>query len=278
MVILLHVLLSTDPQIVLESAESVDNEISNLSRREFCVLSGSTIAAMVIGSACSSIGSAMIGNDGRLTARPRSNVKTSQTGQIMLGIDKERDAILQIPKNAGPSPLPLLVMLHGATQNAERMFRYLGSTHEEAGIAVLAPNSRDTTWDAIRHREFGEDVPYLNRALERVFETVAVDPKRVSLGGFSDGASYALSLGLINGDFFHSVVAFSPGFVIRGDLHGHPRIFISHGTHDHILPIDDCGRRIAGRLKEYGYDVTFREFDGDHEIPTGVAREGLSWV
>ena len=277
MVILRQVIYPQITQIVLESALSVDKEVSNFSRREFCVLSGSTIASMALGSACDSIGGAVIGSDGRLTARPRKDVKTSQTGQIMLGLDRERDAILQIPKNA-QSPLPLFVMLHGATQNAERMFRYLGTTHEEAGIAVLAPNSRDTTWDAIRHQDFGEDVEYLNRALERVFETTAIDPARVSLGGFSDGASYALSLGLINGDFFKSVVAFSPGFVIRGDLHGQPRIFISHGTHDHILPIDDCGRRIAARLKSYGYDFTFREFDGDHEIPSAVAREGLSWV
>jgi phospholipase/carboxylesterase len=46
---------------------------------------------------------------------------------------------------------------------------------------------------------------------------------------------------------------------------------------DHILPIDRCGRRIAAGLKAYGYDVTFREFEGDHEIPAGIAREGLSW-
>jgi len=249
-----------------------------INRREFCVLSGSTIASIALGSACGRIGGPVIGNDGRLTARPHAGVKTSRTGEIKLGLNSERDAILQIPKNAGQSPLPLLVMLHGATQNAERMFRYLGSSHEEAGIAVLAPNSRDTTWDAIGSGEFGEDVKYLNRSLERVFETTAIDPARVSLGGFSDGASYALSLGLINGDFFNSIVAFSPGFVIRGDLHGQPRIFISHGTRDHILPIDGCGRRIAARLKEYGYDVTFREFDGDHEIPADVAREGLSWV
>ena len=114
--------------------------------------------------------------------------------------------------------------------------------------------------------------------LARVFETTAIDPARVSVGGFSDGATYALSLGLINGDFFKSIVAFSPGFVISGEAHGKPRIFISHGTHDHILPIDRCGRRIAGELKRKGYDVTFREFDGDHEIPADVAREGLSHV
>ena len=157
------------------------------------------------------------------------------------------------------------------------MFWYLGSAPEEAGVAVLAPNSRQTTWDAIAG-SFGEDVEFLNRALERTFETVAIDPTRVSVGGFSDGATYALSLGLINGDLFNSVVAFSPGFVIDGTPHGTPRIFISHGTRDHILPIDRCGRRVAASLKSRGYDVTFREFDGDHEIPAGIAREALRWV
>ena len=195
----------------------------------------------------------------------------------MLGMDRERDAVLVLPKTASSSPLPLLVMLHGATQSSEDMFWYLGSTHEEAGVAVLAPNSRDTTWDAVGS-DFGPDVEYLNRALERVFETTAIDPGRMAIGGFSDGASYALSLGLINGDLFNSIVAFSPGFVISGESHGKPRIFISHGTRDHILPIDRCGRRIAADLKDRGYDVTFREFNGDHEIPNDVAREGLQSV
>ena len=195
----------------------------------------------------------------------------------MLGLHNRRDAILQLPQNAMQSSLPLLVMLHGATQSAEDMFWYLGTAHEEAGVAVLAPNSRDTTWDAIQNT-FGEDVEYLNRALERVFELVAIDPARIAIGGFSDGASYGLSLGLINGDLFPSVVAFSPGFTISGTQHGKPRIFISHGTHDRILPIDRCGRRIAASLVSRGYEVSFREFDGDHEIPADIAREGLKWM
>jgi phospholipase/carboxylesterase len=157
------------------------------------------------------------------------------------------------------------------------MFRYLGSTPEEAGVAVLAPNSRDITWDAIRST-FADDVNYLNRALELTFAKVAIDPARMALGGFSDGASYAISLGLINGDLFNNIVAFSPGFVIDGDAHGKPRFFISHGTRDHILPIDSCGRRIAAELKANGFEVNFREFDGDHEIPADVAREALAWI
>ena len=38
-------------------------------------------------------------------------------------------------------------------------------------------------------------------------------------------------------------------------------------------------RKIENALREaLGYEVTFREFDGDHEIPEAVAREGLTWV
>ncbi len=233
--------------------------------------------SVAAGSACSRMGISAFASDGRLTARPRGGVKTTASGQVMLGLHRERDTILQLPKNATQSSLPLLVMLHGATQSAEDMFWYLGTTHEEAGVAVLAPNSRDTTWDAIGG-SFGVDVEHLNRALERVFEIVAIDPARIAIGGFSDGASYALSLGMMNGDLFPSVVAFSPGFVISGTPHGRPRVFISHGTHDRILPIDRCGRRIAASLISRGYDVTFREFDGDHEIPADVALEGLKWI
>jgi phospholipase/carboxylesterase len=248
-----------------------------ITRRNFCALTGSTIASVTLGSSCSRMLSSMP-NDGRLSARPRPDVKTAATGQNPLGLERYRDAVLQIPKNAGQSSLPLLVMLHGATQSAEDMFWYLGSTADEGGVAILAPNSRDTTWDAMGGGSFAEDVNHLNRALERVFEATAIDPARVSVGGFSDGASYALSLGLINGDFFRSIVAFSPGFVISGDIHGRPRVYISHGTYDHILPIDRCGRRIAAVLKDRGYDVTFHEFEGDHEIPADIAREGLLWV
>src|SRR2546429_387045 len=85
--------------------------------------------------------------------------------------------------------------------------------------ASLALSARDTTWDAIT-RSFGPDVDFINRALERVFDSVAIDPARVAVGGFSDGASYGISLGLINGDLFKRVSAFSAGFVIDGAAQG----------------------------------------------------------
>lgn len=250
--------------------------LSNINRREFCCAAAGSVASLIIGNACTRFDSALLA-DGRFTARPHSGVKTTGTGQVTLKVDGDRTAMLHIPQQAKESTLPLLLMLHGATQNAEDMFWYLGNTPDEAGVVVLAPKSQDITWDAIGG-SFSEDMNYLNRALERVFETVAVDPARIAIGGFSDGASYGLSLGLINGDLFNRVIAFSPGFLIDGTPHGKPRIFVSHGTRDHILPIDRCGRRLAANLTAKGYDVTFREFDGDHEIPEAVAREGIKWI
>jgi phospholipase/carboxylesterase len=121
-------------------------------------------------------------------------------------------------------------------------------------------------------------VTFLNRALERVFETVAVDPARIAVGGFSDGATYALSLGMVNGDLFPRVVAFSPGFIVAGTPQGAPRFFLSHGRADPILPIDQCSRAIVPALRTRGYEVTFREFDGGHEVPATVADDAMRWV
>jgi phospholipase/carboxylesterase len=215
--------------------------------------------------------------DGRLAARPGVIVATTATGTDRLEIGGRRDAVLRVPSGAAGGPLPLLVLLHGAGGSGEGMLRRLGSAPDAAGVAVLAPDSRDSTWDAIRSG-FGADIAFLDRALARTFERVAIDPARVAVGGFSDGASYALSLGAINGDLFRKVVAFSPGFMVGGAAHGRPEFFVSHGTADPILPIDRCSRLIVPQLQSRGYKVTFREFDGRHEVPPDIAAEAMRWV
>ena len=253
-----------------------------IDRRTFCGIAAGVLASLATGSACHAPEAqqefpSTLNSDGRISARPRARATASETGTKELGLARGRDAILQLPTKPSTAPLPLLVLLHGAGGSASSVLRRLGSFADESGIAVLAPDSRYSSWDAIRG-DFGPDVSYLNRALERVFEIMAADPARVCIGGFSDGATYAVSLGLINGDLFRRVVAFSPGFVIPGETQGKPRFFISHGTEDKILPIDRCSRVIVSRLQKRGYDVTFREFDGGHEIPAAIAREGMTWM
>jgi predicted esterase len=259
-----------------------------ITRRRFSVVAGSAFASFAFGDGCAVQSEPAAANDGRLTAKPTSAPKGATAGEPRngvttsartraLGLGRGRDAILQLPAKTTSEPLPLFVMLHGAGGSGEGVLRRVATAAEEAGIAVLAPDSRDSTWDAIRDG-FGPDVAFIDRALARVFDTVSVDPARIAVGGFSDGASYALSLGLVNGDLFRRVVAFSPGFIVAGPPQGKPQFFISHGTADEILPIDRCSRVIVPQLQRRGYDVTFKEFDGGHQVPPDIARDAMRWV
>ncbi|HKS04776.1 MAG TPA: hypothetical protein VJR92_00560 [Gemmatimonadaceae bacterium] len=215
---------------------------------------------------------------GRLRARVRPGVRTSISSErsLALGLDTERDALLKVPQDLS-KPLPLLVAFHGAGQSAEWMLNAIALHATAAGVAVLAPYSRSSSWDAIRG-DYGVDVAFIDRALEKTFSTIAVDPARITLGGFSDGATYALSLGRINGDAFRKVVAFSPGFVIDGTPAGKPEFFITHGTDDRILPIERCSRRIVPALRSEGYAVTYKEFVGGHQVEPGLAVEAMRWA
>ena len=85
------------------------------------------------------------------------------------------------------------------------------------------------------------------------------------------------SLGITNGDLFAHVLAFSPGFMMPAGQRGSPRVFVSHGTCDEVLPIDRCSRRIVPQLERAGYDTRYREFEGGHTVPPEVAREAVGW-
>jgi len=253
----------------------VSGSSAPFTRREFGrVTAAAFVTAVAAG--CRLDGAAS-DQDGRLTVRPNARAKTTASGEHKLGLGGERDAILQVPSKPAGEAMPLLVLLHGAGSSGQRQLGRMGTSAQDAGVAVLAPDSRGLTWDAIRGG-YGPDIAFLNRALEKVFSMVSVDPARLTMGGFSDGATYALSIGLINGDLFPRVVAFSPGFIVDGPAHGRPKVFISHGRADEILPIDRASRRLVPALKQRGYDVTFQEFDGGHEVPPAIAAQAMSWI
>ena len=216
--------------------------------------------------------------EGRLQARPVTPTVAIEPGEHRLGLTTTgRDGTLYVPQNvASQRSVPLLLMLHGAGSSA-RTVRFIFPLAEEIGVVVLAPDSRRSTWDGVGGI-FGPDVAFVDAALRYTFQRVAVNPARVAIGGFSDGATYALSLGLANGDLFTHLMAFSPGFITPAPPAGHPPIFISHGTQDQVLDIDVTSRRIVPRLKSAGYTVIYREFDGPHTVPAPIAREALEWL
>ena len=190
-----------------------------------------------------------------------------------------RDSYLYVPATYRVAhPAPLVLLLHGAGGHARQGIDLLRSLADGAGLLLLAPASHDRTWDLLVGSRYGPDLDLIDRALEQMFSSYAVAPERIAIGGFSDGASYALSLGITNGDLFTHVIAFSPGFMAPAGQTGSPRIFVSHGTRDGVLPIDRCSRRIVPELEQGGYDVLYREFDGGHTISPEIALEAVGWL
>jgi phospholipase/carboxylesterase len=182
-----------------------------------------------------------------------------------LGLGEDRDGLLYVPDTAEPGA-PVLVFLHGASGSGRRHLRAVLAAADRYGVVLVAPDSRHpATWDLIAEGRFGPDVAFLDRVLDAVADgpDLDVDLDRLAVGGVSDGASYALAL--------------SPGFLVVPAPIGRPRVFVSHGNADPVLPIDACSRSFVPALREAGYDVRFDEFEGGHTVPPPVSDGAVRW-
>jgi len=191
--------------------------------------------------------------------------------------EADRDGLFYVPRGIKPdAALPLWVVLHGAGGTAQSA-AYTFPLADEFGVLILAPDSRDErTWDGVL-RNWGPDVDFIAAAVNRMSSLFIIDRRRLAVAGFSDGASYALSFGITYGDEFSRVIAMSPGIMQPMAARGKPKIFISHGTTDRVMPIDETSRKIVPRLKTLGYDVTYREYEGRHTVSPPIVREAFEW-
>jgi len=212
-----------------------------------------------------------------MTVTWRPPTLTAGIGEMPLGLADERDGLLYVPASYDAAvATPLFVALHGAGGRADN-WRGLFDACDARGMALLAIDARQVTWDRIRG-SFGPDVVFLDRAMAHTFDRVNVDASRIVLGGFSDGASYALSLGPANGSLFSRIIAFSPGFARPPEGRvGRPPIFVSHGTQDSILPVENAREVIVPVFRDEGYEVEYVEFEGGHEVPPEIGSRALDW-
>jgi predicted esterase len=194
-----------------------------------------------------------------------------------MGLDTERDGAMYVPESFKPGqPTPLIISLHGAGGTSHHGLAPFKNLADHTGAILLAPESQGKTWDLIISG-YGKDVFWIDEALSDIFALYPIDPKKVAIAGFSDGASYALSLGITNGQLFSHVIAFSPGFLAPSDVKNSPPIYISHGLEDRVLPVNSCSRIIVPQLETAGFRVKYHEFQGGHTIPPEIAKEAFTW-
>ncbi len=215
---------------------------------------------------------------GRLSFRTQNPTEAPlPPGRHALQFPEGREAVLVVPEglDAG-APAPLLVLFHGAGGEANRVLPFFVRWARARRFLLLAPQSMFPTWDVVIGGH-GPDLARLDTALQRVATHFRLEPARLAFAGFSDGGSYALSVGLSNGDVVSHVIALSAGFMNTFVRHGSPRVLLAHGRSDQQLPYETIARPHALRLLEEGVDLTLLPFDGDHVIVPEVVERAIDF-
>jgi predicted esterase len=196
------------------------------------------------------------------------------------------------PAGGASGRRPLLVLLHGAGMSASDFIEGFRAEADRCGCLLLSVQSKGATWDTIRlvrraslegvadvYRLFGADTNRIETALSTALRAIDVDPRSVLLVGFSDGASYGLSLGTANRSIFRGVVAIAPGFYVEPPPTGpKQRLFIAHSPTDPVLPFARTRDEIVAPLKRAGFDLRFRPFEGGHTVVPSVLAEGVDYA
>ena len=222
-----------------------------------------------------------------LTAKPPATpIASSETRSGVLSL--AGGAYAYLPKGRSGAPSPVLVALHGAGGQASQVLESFRAQADANGFVLLIPQSAKGTWDMIEDLKsrlglelnvqprYGKDLEALDAALGDLFTRVAVDPARVGIMGFSDGATYALSVGTANPQLFRRIIAFSPGPAFLGKSAPDQYVFISHGENDRVLPFTTA-RGHASKLRVRKVPVDFEKFDGGHEVPKAIKEKAMAF-
>jgi len=177
-----------------------------------------------------------------------------------------RDCWLYVPTTYDRTKrYPLVVVLHPAGLKGAAMVRTWGEVAERSGAFIVAgPECKD----ARRRRWSLDDERDLLATVNKVIALYSVDPRRVLLTGFSQGAIYTYTFGLRNPGTFRGIAAVA-GALIAGQNPAAEAIlrkargmavYVAHGAADQQIPVVRA-RASRARLERAGFVVTY------HEIP-----------
>ena len=110
----------------------------------------------------------------------------------------------------------------------------------------------------------------------------------IYLLGHSQGASYAYITGIKNPELIKGIICFggqipsmdkSYSLLTMDDINKGKalRVFIAHGTKDDMLHVKHA-QESEKLLEQNGFDVTYVEFDGGHELNKQAMQKAANWV
>ncbi|WP_174547007.1 alpha/beta hydrolase [Nocardiopsis dassonvillei] len=185
---------------------------------------------------------------------------------------------------------PTLLLLHG-TGADEHDLLPLGRALAP-GAALLSPrgtvdeNGMNRWFRRVREGVFDVEDLIERTAGLAAFVTEAVraydlDPERVVVSGFSNGANTGAALLLLHPHLLRGAALFAAGAPLQGrrpdpvDLSG-VRVFLGFGAADPITTVDQA-RLLADQLGERGARVQAEEHPGGHQVAPQVLERARDW-
>ena len=113
----------------------------------------------------------------------------------------ERTYYLDMPASAKDAA-PLVLLLHGSRSNGASMIQRWQDIAAREGIVLLAPDSAHTDkgWDL---QDDGPD--FIHDLIAAVAAAHPIDRRRIYVFGQSGGAVYALTLGMLESEYFAAI-------------------------------------------------------------------------
>lgn len=204
-----------------------------------------------------------------------------------------RPLLQALRSEAPPGRAPVLVVLHGLGANERDLFA-LGKEVAPGSliIALRAPlelGADQFSWFPVRFTPEGprHDVAAAESSRARIVEFVralkleaGVDPERVTLLGFSQGAMLSEAVAMTEPSLVSGVVLISgrtlPELKPVASTK-RPRVLLMHGTRDPLLPYAGAVQTNEV-LRSAGYEVDFRSFDARHEVSAEMVAATRSWL
>lgn len=201
---------------------------------------------------------------------------------------------VRLPTISSNNP-PVLFLLHGYGSNEKDLFSFAPAIPGE--FLVICPQAPIQLADnRYSWYPFNRNQPGTKQKADKVVETselllsfiheikskYSVDDEGIFIGGFSQGAITTLSTTLMHPDEIDGLVCLSGELYpeIKSQLKKSsnlPHIFISHGTNDKVLGIDNMDAAQEFLITE-GYDVTFKKYDAAHTITRQNLTDMVNWL
>lgn len=101
-----------------------------------------------------------------------------------------------IPPGEKTKKLPLVIALHGITNNGEKFMEMTGwdLTAEKNGFAVVTPTGYMNRWNFGQSESYPSDIQFIQHILNEIKKECEIDEERIYLMGFSMGGAMVHSL------------------------------------------------------------------------------------